>query len=68
MLEKYFYVKKIFYKNRTPHINIYEQLLFVDVFTIIPPRLTDPRNFITVLLVTREPEQTRFCFEARRVA
>ena len=28
------------------------------VFTIIPPRLSDPCNFITVLLVTREPEQT----------
>ena len=27
-----------------------EQVLFVYVFTIIPPRLSDPRNFITVLL------------------
>ena len=35
-----------------------EQVLFVYVFTIIPPRLTDPCNFITVLLVTRELEQT----------
>ena len=28
------------------------------VFTIIPPQLTDPCNFITVLSVTQEPEQT----------
>ena len=42
-----------------------EQVLFVYVFTIIPPRLTDPCSFITVLIVTREPEQMRwrFCFE-----
>ena len=39
-----------------------EQVLFVYVFTIIPPRLTDPCNFITVLLVTREPEQTTLLF------
>ena len=26
------------------------------VFTIIPPRLTDPCNFITALIVTREPQ------------
>ena len=39
-----------------------EQMLFVYVFTIIPPRLTDPCNFITVLLVTREPEQTTLLF------
>ena len=32
------------------------------VFTIIPPRLSDPRNFITVLLVTWEPEQTTLLF------
>ena len=32
------------------------------VFTITPPRLTDPCNFITVLLVTREPEQTTLLF------
>ena len=32
------------------------------VFAIIPPRLSDPRNFITVLLVTREPEQTTLLF------
>ena len=44
-----------------------EQVLFVYVFTIILPRLTDQCNFITVLIVTREPEQTSFCFEARRV-
>ena len=25
-----------------------EQVLFVDVFTVIPPRLSDPCNFITV--------------------
>ena len=28
-----------------------EQVLFVHIFTIIPPRLTDPRNFITALLL-----------------
>ena len=39
-----------------------EQVLFVYVFTIIPPRLTDPCNFNTVLLVTREPEQTTLLF------
>ena len=32
------------------------------VFTIILPWLSDPRNFITVLLVTREPEQTTLLF------
>ena len=31
-------------------------------FTIIPPRLTDQCNFITVLIVTREPEQTMLLF------
>ena len=31
-------------------------------FTAIPPRLSDPCNFITVLLVTREPEQTTLLF------
>ena len=39
-----------------------EQVLFVYVFTIIPPHLTDPCNFNTVLLVTREPEQTTLLF------
>ena len=39
-----------------------EQVLFVYVFTIIPPRLTDPRNFITILLVTQEPEQMTLLF------
>ena len=39
-----------------------EQVLFVYVFTIIPPRLTDQRNFITVLIVTREPEQRPLLF------
>ena len=39
-----------------------EQVLFVYVFTIILPRLTDQRNFITVLIVTREPEQTTLLF------
>ena len=39
-----------------------EQVLFVYVFTVIPPRLTDPCSFITVLLVTREPEQTTLLF------
>ena len=41
---------------------ICEQVLFVYVFTIIPPCLTDPCNFITVLLVTRETEQTTLLF------
>ena len=46
------------------HITYYlcEQVLFVYVFTIIPPCLTDQRNFITVLIVTREPEQTTLLF------
>ena len=39
-----------------------EQVLFVYVSTLIPPRLTDQRNFITVLIVTREPEQTTLLF------
>ena len=39
-----------------------EQVLFVYVSTLIPPCLTDQRNFITVLIVTREPEQTTFLF------
>ena len=39
-----------------------EHVLFVYVFTLIPPRLSDPCNFITVLLVTREPEQTTLLF------
>ena len=39
-----------------------EQVLFVYVLTVIPPRLSDPCNFITVLLVTREPEQTTLLF------
>ena len=44
------------------YIYICEQVLFVYVYTIIPPRLSDPCNFITVLLVTREPEQTTLLF------
>ena len=39
-----------------------EQVLFVYVFTLIPPHLTDQRNFITVRIVTREPEQTTLLF------
>ena len=39
-----------------------EQVLFVCVLTAILPRLSDPRNFITVLLVTREPEQMTLLF------
>ena len=39
-----------------------EQVLFVYVSTLIPPCLTDQRNFFTVLLVTREPEQTTLLF------
>ena len=31
-----------------------EQVLFVYVFTLILPRLSDPCNFITVLIVTRD--------------
>ena len=42
--------------------NIYVSKCSLYVFTIIPPRLTDPRNFIIVLLVTREPEQTTLLF------
>ena len=29
-----------------------EQVLFVYVFTLNPPRLSDPYNFITVMIVT----------------
>ena len=39
-----------------------EQVFFVHVLTLIPPRLSDPRNFITVPLVIREPEQTTLLF------
>ena len=42
--------------------NTCEQVLFVYVSTIKPPRLTDQCNFITVLIVTREPEQTTLLF------
>ena len=46
-----------------------EQVLFVYVLTAVPPQLSDSCNFTTVLLVTREPEQTTlFSFEARRLA
>ena len=41
---------------------IYEQMLFAYVSTLIPPRLSDPCSFITVPLVTREPEQTTLLF------
>ena len=41
---------------------ICEQVLFVYVSTLIPPHLTDQCNFITVLIVTREPEQTMLLF------
>ena len=44
------------------YIYICEQVLFVYVSTLIPPCLTDQRNFITVLIVTREPEQTTLLF------
>ena len=40
------------------YLTVFEQVLFVYVSTLIPPRLMDQRNFITVLIVTREPEQT----------
>ena len=39
-----------------------EQVLFVYIFTIIPPRLTDHSNFITVLIVNRELEQMTLLF------
>ena len=41
---------------------ICEQVLFGHVFTAIPPQLSEPCNFITVLLVTWEPEQTTLLF------
>ena len=41
---------------------VLEQALFVHVFTVIPPQLSDPCNFITVPLVTREAEQTTLLF------
>ena len=37
-----------------------EQVLFVYVYTIISPRLSDPCNFITVLLVTRDLISSRY--------
>ena len=43
-------------------VYICEQVLFVYVLQIIPPRITDQRNFITVLIITREPEQTTLLF------
>ena len=43
-----------------------EQVLFVYVLTAVPPRLSDSCNFITVLLVTREPEQTTLKFVLKR--
>ena len=43
-------------------LHICEQVLFVYVFTIIPPRLTDQRNFISLLIVTQELEQTMLLF------
>ena len=46
----------------TKTIYICEQVLFVYVSTLIPPCLTDQRNFITVLIVTREPEQKTLLF------
>ena len=41
---------------------ICEQVLCVYILTAIPPWLSDPCNFITVLLVTWEPEQTTLLF------
>ena len=40
-------------RSHTCHelVTMCEQVLFVHVFTVIPPRLSDPRNFITVLLL-----------------
>ena len=37
-------------------------LYTIYVLTAVPPRLSDSCNFITVLLVTREPEQTTLLF------
>ena len=39
-----------------------EQVLFLHVLTAILSRLSDSCSFITVLLVTREPEQTTLLF------
>ena len=44
------------------YLTVCEQVLFVYVSTLIPPRLMDQRNFITVLIVTQELEQTTFLF------
>ena len=38
------------------------QVLFVYVSTLIPSRLSDSCNFLTVLIVTRQPEQTTLLF------
>ena len=43
-------------------INKYVSKCSLPVFTIIPPRLSDPCNFVIVQLVTREPEQTTLLF------
>ena len=40
----------------------YEQVLFVYILTAILPWLSDPCSFVTVLLVTRELEQTPLLF------
>ena len=41
---------------------ICEQVLFIYVFTAVPPRLSDPCNFITVGLLLGELEQTTLLF------
>ena len=63
-LMKWYIVKHTHTKRRIVLHNKYrcEQVLFVYVSTLIPPCLTDQRNFITVLIVTREPEQTTLLF------
>ena len=47
---------------RSKSVFIYVSKCSLYVLTAIPPRFSDPCNFITVLLVTRESEQTTLLF------
>ena len=59
----YIYIVRHVHTHTHTHIYIYMWASALCIrFTIIPPRLTDQCNFITILLVTREPEQTTLLF------
>ena len=51
-----------------PELCLCEHVLFVRVLTVIPTRLSDSCSFITLLLVTREAEQTTLLFWETRCA